>query len=316
MPIDLNKPNQSPGLNVLSIEALGAGARGGPSLVALAYGADGSMIDEGCVFHGRPDTFDGGLRLAADSRPLGSAASADVLEVVFARLAKRIRTIMLCLAYDGDGPGTSEVRVRIVESERGEEVHRARIAVSSGLITEVGRLQREGDRWCFLASDHSRLGSISDLLPFPGTRPATRAAFSNKASPLSALAAEPIDEIAAEASAGYCDAAMRRAFVLKASHSGVPSEEAEIIVDIELERLRVANETALLHRLESILRRFTEDDARLDDKERRDALQIVCRPAPGYIHGLRHDVADEYVIRFCRERRVKVKVGLLRWAVP
>lgn len=115
---------------------------------------------------------------------------------------------------------------------------------------------------------------------------------------------------------GYCDAGERQALIREGARLGLDVALAETMLDLELDRLGVASEAALLERLDATLRLFTDKDHTLDDKERRDALHLVCKPAGGHSQGLRHDIADRYVTQFCRERKVKVKVGLFRWAVP
>lgn len=319
MPIDLNKQNQASGLDVLAIEALGAGSRGAPSLIAIALDEHGATAVGGLVYHARPLIFDGAVRFAGNARPFGSVGSTDAIEAVLEKLPLAIKTIVICLAHDGSPPGSPAVRtdvhLRILDGKRGMEVFRRRIVASPGSIQEIGRLERDAATWRFVEDDRVYRGFLSDLLVPDEDRMVTqKGGAGDGAAP--AATNGPIDSIAAETATGYCDVDMRRSFVARAVRAGLPSDEAEIMVDLELERLRVANETVLLQRLEAVLCRFTDEDARLDDKERRDALQIVCRPAPGYAQGLRHDVADGYVVRFCRERRVKIKVGLLRWAVP
>jgi hypothetical protein len=269
------------------------------------------------------------MRFAVDARPLGSAISADVIETELERLPPAVQAVLLCLAYDdepeaGCRQSPIAIQVRTFDVVQGDEIARKRVAASPGLINEIGRFARADGMWSFVEASRTHRGSLSDLfapvddsgdiqevpsnsVPEAGVHRRPRAGSSKS---------EPLDGIATETSAGYCDISMRRAFVTRALQANISPDEAEIIVDLELERLRVTNETVLLQRLESVLRRFTDDDARLDDKERRDAVQMVCRPSPGYAHGLRHDIADAYVLQFCRERRVKIKLGMLRWAVP
>jgi hypothetical protein len=115
----------------------------------------------------------------------------------------------------------------------------------------------------------------------------------------------------------YCEASAWKAIVEEGVRSfGLDRKTAELSLDMELERLGVANEPALLREAEAMLRQFTDRDRKLDDKERSDVVQLVCRAKPGYSKGLRHEVAESFIIDFCRQNGVKVKVGLFKWAVP
>ncbi len=97
---------------------------------------------------------------------------------------------------------------------------------------------------------------------------------------------------------------------------GIDPHEAKITIEMELERLYVTNERRLLEELDGQLHLFTDKDKKLDQKERDDALQYVCKPRTGYSKGLNHQVASGYIIEFCRANRVKVKVGMFKWEIP
>lgn len=88
------------------------------------------------------------------------------------------------------------------------------------------------------------------------------------------------------------------------------------MVDMELESRGWANEAKLLDELDSLLRRFTEKDKKLDEKERADAVQMVCKAKAGYTKGLDFDTAERRIVEYCRANGVKVKVGFFKWAVP
>lgn len=114
----------------------------------------------------------------------------------------------------------------------------------------------------------------------------------------------------------YCTAAEREALIREGVNLGLSRTDAEGAFDLELESGFTANEHALLAKLDANLRQFTDKDKKLDDKERRDAVQLACRPSIGYRQGLRFDVAERYLVQFCRTNGVKVKTGFMRWAVP
>jgi len=115
----------------------------------------------------------------------------------------------------------------------------------------------------------------------------------------------------------YCDVQTRGELIrIGVANSGLTAEIAEVIVDMELEVIGAANEKKLLLELEAVLHQFTDKDKKLDPKERNDALQLVGKARAGYRKGLQYDVADSYIVNFCRANGVKVKIGLLRWTIP
>ena len=97
---------------------------------------------------------------------------------------------------------------------------------------------------------------------------------------------------------------------------GLEQKKAEIILAMELESMGVANEKVLLVELDALLHRFTDKDQKLDDKEKNDTIQFLCKARTGYKNGLNFDVANQFITTFCRNNRVKVKVGFLKWDIP
>ena len=97
---------------------------------------------------------------------------------------------------------------------------------------------------------------------------------------------------------------------------GLDTLKAQIILNLELERQFVANERQLLQNLHDSLYRFTASDRKLDAKEHKDAIQLVCKAAPGYRHGLNLQLAEAALISYCRANQIKMKTGLFTWAVP
>ncbi len=96
----------------------------------------------------------------------------------------------------------------------------------------------------------------------------------------------------------------------------INNRKAVIVIESELESLSVTNEKKLLSELEKVLQQFTQSDKKLDDKEKADAIQMVCKPRVGFDQGLKYDIADNFILQFCRKNGVKVKVGFFRWAIP
>lgn len=74
----------------------------------------------------------------------------------------------------------------------------------------------------------------------------------------------------------YCEASAWKGTVEEGVRSfGLDRRIAELSLDMELERLGVANEPAPHREAEAMLRQFTDDDSKLDDKERSDIAQLV-----------------------------------------
>lgn len=116
---------------------------------------------------------------------------------------------------------------------------------------------------------------------------------------------------------GYCPASQFQALLAEATSAfGLDKSLAAATLAIELERMGVANEPLLLREMEAMLRQFTDKDKKLDAKERVDLVQLFCKPKAGYSKGLSINIAQEFIVDFCRQNRVKIKVGLLKWAVP
>jgi len=116
---------------------------------------------------------------------------------------------------------------------------------------------------------------------------------------------------------GYCDEKTRADLLRQATTDcGISPEKAVVIIDMELESKGCVNEKKLLAELEAMLKQFTDKDKKLDPKEREDAMQYVCKARSGYSKGLAYDVAERYIINFCRSNSVKVKTGLFKWAIP
>lgn len=97
---------------------------------------------------------------------------------------------------------------------------------------------------------------------------------------------------------------------------GLDPLRAQIVLDLELERHFVANEWQLLKTLHETLHRFTAADRKLDPKEHKDAVQLVCKAAPGYRNGLNLQCAESAIVDYCRANQVKIKAGLFTWVVP
>ncbi len=116
---------------------------------------------------------------------------------------------------------------------------------------------------------------------------------------------------------GYCDVATLNNLLLFAVQTcGLEQKKAEIILAMELENMGVANEKGLLIELDALLHRFSDKDKKLDDKEKNDTIQFLCKARTGYKNGLNFDVANHFITEFCRINSVKVKVGIFKWGIP
>ncbi|MDZ4153662.1 hypothetical protein [Methylicorpusculum sp.] len=115
----------------------------------------------------------------------------------------------------------------------------------------------------------------------------------------------------------YCDEATMNSLIQNGVQScGLDMKKAEFVLAMELENKGVANEKVLLAELEALLCQFTDADKKLDEKEKNDAIQFLCKARTGYTQGLNFDVANRFIIAFCRNNRVKMKVGFFKWEIP
>jgi hypothetical protein len=115
----------------------------------------------------------------------------------------------------------------------------------------------------------------------------------------------------------YCNKSdYEELFRFAISDCQINNRKAVIVIESELEALKITNEKKLLIELEEVLQQFTQSDKKLDEKEKADAIQMVCKPRVGFAQGLKYDTAEVFILQFCRKNSVKVKVGFLRWAIP
>jgi tellurium resistance protein TerD len=215
--------------------------------------------------------------------------------------------------------------VRLVNSLSSTEVHRCELDedFSTSTAVEYGRLLRVGRNWQFEYVGRGHNGGLEGIVHHYAPNLPIRLMKGGRHADVAGARPADCDPgdmfaqlIQCRPFQGYCDGSERDALLREGMLIGLDRAGAEVVLDLELERQAIVNEHALLKRLDTALRQFTDNDKKLDDKERRDALQLACRPAAGYGSGLRYDVAENYVVQFCRANRVKVKVGFLKWAVP
>ena len=115
----------------------------------------------------------------------------------------------------------------------------------------------------------------------------------------------------------YCDEATLNSLIQYGVQTcGLDMKKAEIVLAMELESKGVANEKVLLAELKALLHQFTDADKKLDEKEKNDTIQFLCKARTGYTQGLNFDVANRFITAFCRNNRVKVKIGFFKWGIP
>jgi len=125
------------------------------------------------------------------------------------------------------------------------------------------------------------------------------------------------DKILSSIQDNYCSRKLRDELIAYCAQvDNKTIEDASIMVDYQLDKMRCANEHKLCLELNNLLHRFTGKDKKLDDKERKDLIDMVCKPRVGIAKGLLLEVAEKSIIDYCRSNHVKVKVGILSWKVP
>lgn len=124
-----------------------------------------------------------------------------------------------------------------------------------------------------------------------------------------------IHELSSESK--YCDVQVFHDLIRFAIEDcGMDEINARAAIEVELERNCVLNEVKKIEELYSLLRRFTQNDKKLDPKEHEDALQKVSTKKPGYSRSLKPEVAIAHLNKFCRDNEVKIKTGLFKWEIP
>ena len=115
----------------------------------------------------------------------------------------------------------------------------------------------------------------------------------------------------------YCDEQVFQNLLRYAiDDCGIDAIKAKARIDFELEQGEILNESRKIEELYSLLQRFTQNDKRLDAKERDDALQIVSNKKSGYAKSLNPEVANAHLIKFCRDNGIKIKTSLFKWEIP
>jgi tellurium resistance protein TerD len=299
-------------------------------LAALLLDRSGRISDPAFViYHNNPTSRDGAV---AWSGRTGTGEDQQSLSLDLTRVEAQILEVIICVAIDDPTRRLNFGQVEgscLIASDvaGGRELRRCELGEDFATYTtlEALRLLRVGRTWRIEPLEAGHRAGLETVFQHYAPAIPLRLSKAREEDAPSATRSRPADcdpreifseIIGAKAFDGYCSADERQALLREAKVVGLDEAGAEIVLDFELERLRIANEAALLHRLDSILHQFTDDDKKLDDKERRDSLQLACRASGGCRKGLRYDVAEEYVTRFCRANAVKVKAGLFKWAIP
>jgi tellurium resistance protein TerD len=301
-------------------------------LSVLLLDRTGKLADgRAMVFYNNLLSSDGAVASSGDDRSGGGGQDNETISIDLERVDARVVEILICASiHEAQAKALNfgqieNAYVRVLDVHGSQVIRRCELDedFSTSTAVELGRLLRVGRSWQFEYLGRGHAGGLEAVVRHYGTgmnislgkgetKPAVSGGRPADCDPRDLLAqlvgTRPFD--------GYCATVERNALLREAELLGLAANAAEIVLDLELESRCVANEHALLARLGGILRQFTDNDKKLDDKERRDALQLACRPAAGYRSGLRYDVAEDYITQFCRANRVKVKLGFMKWAVP
>lgn len=111
----------------------------------------------------------------------------------------------------------------------------------------------------------------------------------------------------------YLDRDEERRIKEEGASRGIVSREIELIIREQLDEYSAVSERALLEELDRLLRQFTDNDKKLDQKEERLALGKVVTPASGKRVGLDPRVAEEYVSSFCKANGASRSTDTKKW---
>lgn len=111
----------------------------------------------------------------------------------------------------------------------------------------------------------------------------------------------------------YLDRDEERRIKEEGASRGIVSREIELIIREQLDEYSAVSERALVEELDRLLRQFTDNDKKLDQKEERLALGKVVTPASGKRVGLDPRVAEEYVSSFCKANGASRSTDTKKW---
>ncbi len=98
----------------------------------------------------------------------------------------------------------------------------------------------------------------------------------------------------------YLDREEEKRIKEEGAAKGIGIRDIELVIRTELDKHGAVCERLLTDDLDRLLHQFTDRDRKLDNKEERNALDSVIRPAAGKKKGLDPRVAEEYVASFCK----------------
>ena len=102
----------------------------------------------------------------------------------------------------------------------------------------------------------------------------------------------------------------------EASARGIAIKDIDLSVKSVIDFHGAVSERVLLDELDRLLHQFTDNDKELDNKEERDALDKVLRPAMGKKKGLDPREAEAYVHSFCKSNGIKRTTETRKYLLP
>ena len=174
---------------------------------------------------------------------------------------------------------------------------------------------------------NSSKGSASSVVPVahsvpytgsstPPAYPTTPPSTSDASTPIPNRSNAPADpyerlreEIDRHVFDGYCDTHLEEELIdYGVDNCGLKRVDANAAVTIELQQRCITSEKSRLKSFRSLLTQYSQKKRKLSKKERADAVQMICRPQPGYKKGLSYQRAIQELEKFCTTNGIKKSI--------